>query len=416
MRTRDEIEQRILNNYRSQTMNPLSRSEAVLVSCFASEITDVHESRLPAQPSRSGTGLCHECLHGEHEPGRCTCEHCRCEDGKSAQPRVDASGCPNCAGQFSSSVCADPQHYTSEPAPRVAPPETVPADWVSHGKCEGCHLDVMGPSNCGQNGQVWHTPCWDKVKAESLPADQPPKLARLEALHGGSWGSLLSEQRYREMMDAARLDFADALAAANQRAESLIDEADATARRHAAARQSDQKKIAELTGHLAAQDEAQIANRARIAELEAQAEELALALEACVSRLPLPCKPMPHAEAVKKAWALREARGNAEKERDEARKRLAEALPTIAKCKEAIDLAKTAGEAQAKHVAGLEAQLAEAKASAGKRERLTADELRSVVDMWTQRHATAMAGDHEWAKMNLSYDVADAQYAKDGGK
>jgi hypothetical protein len=231
---------------------------------------------------------------------------------------------------------------------------------------------VMGPSNCGQNGQVWHTPCWDKVKAESLPADQPPKLARLEALPRFDWFSHGMDKcqdgsfiRRDDALIEVHGVVADELAAAHQRAESLIDEADATARRHAADRQADQKRIAEFTAHLEAQDEAQIANRARIAELDAQ---------------------------------------------------LAEALPTIAKCKEAIDLAKTAGEAQAKHVAELEAQLAEAKSSAGKRERLTADELRSVVDMWTQRHATAMAGDHEWAKMNLSYDVADAQYAKDGGK
>jgi hypothetical protein len=393
MRTRDEIEQRILNNYRSQTMNPLSRSEAVLVSCFASEITDVHESRLPAQPSRSGTGLCHECLHGEHEPGRCTCEHCRCEDGKSAQPRVDASGCPNCAGQFSSSVCADPQHYTRESAPRVAPPETVPADWVSHGKCEGCHLDVMGPSNCGQNGQVWHTPCWDKVKAESLPADQPPKLARLEAFMRDSGYHEKSSMWTGCVMDEARLDLADALAAARLDVDERIERA---------------RDAGHTAGYIAACNALAAdrqADQKRIAELEAQAEELAHALEACVSRLPLPCNPLPHAEVVKKAWALREARGNAEKERDEARKQLAEALPTIAKCKEAIDLAKTAGEAQAKHVAELEAQLAEAKSSAGKRERLTDAELTAIVMAWRKSSSLDT--------VDIARLAADAQYRKD---
>ena len=45
-------------------------------------------------------------------------------------------------------------------------------------------------------------------------------------------------------------------------------------------------------------------------------------------------------------------------------------------------------------------------------EPLTEAEMRMVVGTWTARHPEDMATDHEWAKMNLAFDVAAAQRAK----
>jgi hypothetical protein len=123
MKMREEIEQRILNNYRSQTMNPLNRSEAVLVSCFASVLADVHESRLIAQPRVDGA-----CA--EHPAVVCACEQ---------------------------------------------------------------------------------------------PADQPPKLARLEAFMRDSGYHEKSSMWTGCVMDEARADLADAVAAAESKIAKLLD-------------------------------------------------------------------------------------------------------------------------------------------------------------------------------------------------
>jgi hypothetical protein len=174
-----------------------------------------------------GTGICPGCRHVAGQD-------CRCDD-KPAQPRADASGCPGCGGQFSSSVCAHPQHYTSEPASREAQP--APAEPI-------CNLLDLAKAGVRLN-----RPINDQSARMNLPADQPPKLARLERMLESMAPGLLTSSILR-ILQTARLDFADALAAAHRRAEFLIDEADATARRTAAARQADQKKIAGLEARL----------------------------------------------------------------------------------------------------------------------------------------------------------------------